>query len=69
MHTRTRTETRTPDRPSPATPGEAVTEPLLRDAPPPPGWVDPLAGSDLLEDLDAPDRRRDDTRERMATSA
>ena len=60
-------QTQTTNQPSPA--GEAVTEPLLRDAPPPPGYVDPLAGSHLLEDLDPTDRRRDDAREPAATAS
>ncbi len=39
---------------SPATSGDA-REPLLRDPPPPPGYVDPLEEDPLLSDLtDAP---------------
>ena len=28
-----------------------VDGPLLRDPPPPPGWVDPLEGTDSLDEL------------------
>ena len=42
----------TPLAPRPATTGaEKVSEPLLREPPAPPGYVDPLRGHPMLEDL------------------
>lgn len=35
---------------APAT-GETIPVPLPRDPPPPPGYVDPLEGSGVLDDL------------------
>jgi hypothetical protein len=41
--------------PSAAVPqDEADDGPLLRDPPPPPGYVDPLEGSEALEHLSSP---------------
>jgi hypothetical protein len=40
------------DTPAPTT-GETVPGPLLRDPPPPPGYVDPLEGSEALHGLAA----------------
>jgi hypothetical protein len=43
-----------PKPPEPMTLDERTVEgPLLRDPPPPPGWVDPLEGNADLEDLAA----------------
>ena len=39
----------------PSTHDDHAVQPLLRDPPPPPGWVDPLQGSADLEDLTAHD--------------
>jgi hypothetical protein len=45
-------DTPVPEPPEPTTLDERKVEgPLLRDPPPPPGWVDPLEGSRDLEDL------------------
>ena len=50
--TTTRSTMRNPAAPSPAaTVDEEVAEPLLRDPPAPPGYVDPLSGSSMLEHL------------------
>lgn len=43
------------DETPPAATGEAAPVPLPRDPPPPPGYVDPLEGSDDLDDLIAGD--------------
>jgi hypothetical protein len=41
-----------------------LQQPLPHDPPPPPGYVDPLEGSDLLAELRLPDRpERGDARE------
>jgi hypothetical protein len=42
-----------PDMPEtfPSAPGGEVPVPLARDTPPPPGYVDPLEGSEVLDDL------------------
>lgn len=42
------------DTPGPTT-GETVPVPLLRDPPSPPGYVDPLEGSEALDRLVATD--------------
>lgn len=47
------------DTPTPTT-GETVPVPLLRDPPPPPGYVDPLEGSAALHGLVATDVRDED---------
>jgi len=39
------------DETSPAATGESAPIPLPRDPPPPPGYVDPLEGSDALDDV------------------
>lgn len=38
-----------PAQPAEESVAESVAEPLLRDPPPPPGYVDPLAGSVALD--------------------
>jgi hypothetical protein len=43
----------------PPSAGQAVPVPLPRDTPPPPGYVDPLEGSEVLDELVAAETEPD----------